>query len=92
MTDEEINELIKEQSQEIEKWSVSEKELSKQEKRHINLLLLKKETLEKIKTAREKGRNHQEFSLTINYGLLTSVGEKYPFLVPFIKSKSSIGI
>ncbi len=92
MTNEEINELIKEQSQEIEKWSASEKELSKQEEHHINLLLLKKETLEKIKTAREKGRNYQEFSLTINYGLLTSVGEKYPFLVPLIKSKSIIGI
>jgi hypothetical protein len=90
MTNEEINELIKEQSEEIEKWSTSEKELSRQEKHHINLLLLKKETLEKIKTAREKGRNHQEFSLTITYGLLTSVGEKYPFLVPFIKSKSSL--
>lgn len=90
MTDEEINELIKEQSKEIEQWSVSERELSNQDKRHINTLLLKKETLEKLKTARKKGRNHQEFSLTITYGLLSSIGEKYPFLIPFIKSKSSL--
>lgn len=90
MTDEEINELIKEQSKEIEQWSISERELSNQDKRHINILLLKKETLEKLKAAREKGRSHQEFSLTITYGLLTSIGEKYPFLIPFIKSKSSL--
>jgi hypothetical protein len=90
MTDEEINELIKEQSKEIEQWSISKGELSNQDKRHINILLLKKETLEKLKAAREKGRYHQEFSLTITYGLLSSIGEKYPFLIPLIKSKSSL--
>jgi len=90
MTNEEIDKLIKEYSEELEKWSVSEKVLSRQDKHHINLLLLKKETLEKIQEARAKGRNYREFSLTINYGLLTSIGEKYPFLIPLIKAKSSI--
>jgi len=92
MTNEEINELIQELSEEIDKWSVSEKELTKKEKNHITFLLLKKETLEKIKEAREQGKAQREYSLTVTYGLLTSLGEKYSFLIPFIKSKSSIGI
>jgi len=90
MTDEEITKLIQELSEELGKLSDSEKPLSKEEKNHINTLLLKKETLEKIKEAREKGRSYQEFSLTMTYGLLTSIGEKHPFLTMFIKSKSGI--
>ena len=90
MTDEEINELIQELSEEIDKLSDSEKPLTKKEKNHINMVLLKKETLEKLKEAREQGKSQQEFSLTMTYGLLTALGEKYPFLIPFIKAKSGI--
>ena len=90
MTDEEITKLIQELSEELDKLSDSEKPLSKEEKNHINTLLLRKETLQKIKEARKKGKSYQEFSLTMTYGLLTSIGEKHPFLATFIKSKSGI--
>lgn len=92
MTDEEINELIQDLVEKIEKLSDPEKPLTKKEKNHKNILLLQLETLEKLKEARAKGKSHQEFSLTITYGLLTSLGEKHPFLMTLIKSKSSIGL
>ena len=92
MTNEEINELIQELSEEIDKLSDPEKTLTKKEKRHQNIILMERETLEKLKEAKEKGKSQQEYSLTVTYGLLTSIGEKYPFLIPFIKAKSGIGI
>ena len=92
MTNEEINELIQELAEEIEKLSDPEKPLTKAEKKHKNMLLLKLETLEKLMEAREKGKSGREYSLTVTYGLLTSLGEKCSFLIPFIKGKSSIGI
>jgi len=92
MTDEEINELIQDLAEKIEKLSDPEKPLTKKEKNYKSILLLQMETLEKLKEAREKGKSQQEFSLTVTYGLLTSLGEKHPLLIPFIKAKSNIGI
>ena len=92
MTNEEIQDTIQDLSRELEELSDSEKELTKQEKRHKTIVELRKETLEKLMEAREKGKSQQEFSLTMTYGLLSSVGEKYPFLVPFLKAKGGIGI
>lgn len=92
MTNEEIEEVIKELSESIDKLSNPEKPLTKKEEGHKSILLLQKETLEKLKVAKEKGDTRQEFSLTVTYGLLTSVGEKYPFLMMLIKAKSGIGI
>ncbi len=66
--------------------------LPEQEVRHREMILLRQLTAYKIKDAKEKGNSHREFSLTINYGLLTSIGEKHPFLMMLIKGKSGIGI
>ena len=90
MTNEEIDVILQEIADELKQWSEYEKELTKQDKRHINLLFAKKDTLEKLKEARAKGKSQQEFSLTVSYGLLTSIGEKYPLLISFIKSKTSL--
>ena len=92
MTNEEMFEIIKELGEEIDKLSDPEKTLSKEEKRHKYILSLRKDLLEKILEARATYRGHREFSLTTTYGAVTSLGEKYPFLIPFIKAKMGIGI
>ena len=64
----------------------SDKSLSKEERRRKEILLLKKEILDKIKDAREKNEKGQELHHTMVYGLLTSLGEKHPYLMALIQS------
>jgi hypothetical protein len=92
MTNEEIFNTIKEINEELDKPSDPEKTLTEEEKRHKYILSLRKDLLEKILEARATYRGHREFSLTMTYGAVTSLGEKYPFLIPFIKAKAGIGI
>jgi len=87
MTDEELQRAIQEVSKELDKLSNREKPLTKKEKRHRQILSLQKETLQKIKEARAKNDTIQERALTIDYGLLTSMAEKHPFLTGFLRSK-----
>ena len=92
MTNEEIFNTIKEINEELDKLSDPAKTLSKEEKRHKHILTLRKDILQQILEARATFRGHREFSLTMTYGAVTSLGEKYPFLIPFIKAKAGIGI
>ena len=87
MTDEELQQEIQNISEAIDRLSNSDKPLTKQEKRRKHILLLKKETLQKIREARAKKDLMQERDLTVTYGLLTSMGEKHPFLTGFLRSK-----
>ncbi len=92
MTDEELLQTIQEVGEGLDKLSDPDKPLTKEEKRRQNLLSLQKETLQQIKEAREKHNATQELSLTIQYGLLSSLGEKHPFLLHFLSSKFRMNI
>jgi len=87
MNDEELQQKIQEVSESIDKLSDPDKPLTKKEEKHKRVLLLMKDTLERIKTAREKGDKGQETANMMNYGLLASYGEKHPFLMHLVKLK-----
>ena len=88
MTNEEIETLIKETSEQIDQLPDDpEKPLTKGEKNHKLVLQLQVETLKKIQTAKEKGSLHQESRACMDYALLVEYGEKHPFLMNFIKSQ-----
>ena len=87
MTDEELQQTIQEISENIDKLSKPDKPLTKKEGNHKRVLLLMRETLERIKVAREKGDKEQEMANMMNYGLLSSYGEKHPILAHLIKMK-----
>ena len=88
MTDEELETLVKEVSESIGKLSDPEKPLTKEEKNHKQVLILQRETLKSIREAKKKGNWQQEIKAGIDYALLTSYGEKHPFLMYYIKSQS----
>ena len=86
MTDEQLQKLIQDVSESLDQLSDPDKSLTKEERNRKQILLLKQETLCKIKEAREKNQKDQEILHTANYGLLTSLGEKHPYLMHLIKS------
>ena len=84
MTDEELQQAIQEISESLDNLPESDEKVPA---RHRALLLSKKETLQKIKEAREKGDNHQELYNSVCYSLLNSWGEKHPYWVHLMMSK-----
>ena len=86
MTDEELQKAIREVSESLNNLPESDKSLSKEDRKRRYVLLLKKDILDKIKEAREKNDKSQELQNTMAYGLLTSVGEKHPYLASLLKS------
>jgi hypothetical protein len=88
MTDEELETLIREMSEEIDRLENSEKPLTREEKRQKTLLQLQKEALERIKAAQEKGNLSQEVKAGVDYALLKQYGKKHPLLINYIKSQS----
>ncbi len=89
MTDEELQQALQEVTESMDKLSDSdpEKPLTKEEKRHKQILVFKKEVLQKIKEARAKNDFNQENAHFLTYGLLTSLGEKHPFLMHLLQAK-----
>ena len=87
MTDEELQQAIQEVSESLDKLSDPDQPLTKEESQRRNVLLLEKETLQKIKEAREKRNVSKELANTITYGILTSVGKKHPFLAHLLQAK-----
>jgi len=87
MNDEELQQTIQDLTESIDKLTNSEKPLTKAEKRHRQILSLQKETLLKMKEARAKNDTIQERNLAVDYGLLTTMGEKHPFLMSFLRTK-----
>ena len=87
MTDEELQEEIQNLSEAIDKLSKSEDPLTKQEKRRKYILPLKKDTLERIKQAKEKKDQSQELKCNIDYALLEEYGEKHPILLHLARMK-----
>ena len=88
MTNEDIEELIREVSEQIGKLSDDpEKPLTKEEKNRKLVLQLRGESLERVKVAKEKGNMQQEIRAGMDYALLTQYGEKHPFLVHIVGSQ-----
>jgi len=86
MTDEELQKEIQDISESINNLSKPDDPLSKEERRCRAVLLLKKETLDKIKDARERNDKNAELHHSMVYGLLTSWGEKHPYLMGLVQS------
>ena len=91
MTDEELEQEIKDISESLDKLSDSDS-LTKQQRRQSYILSLKKAALLNIKEAREKGDNIQEYRSIAQYGMLASYGDKHPLLLFLAKSKFGIGL
>ncbi len=90
MTNEEIFEIINELNEEVAK--IPGEKLTGKERQRKHILNMRVDLLQKILEARLKYRTHKEYELTMLYGAVTSFGEKYPFLIPFIKAKGGIGL
>jgi len=86
MTDEDLELEMQKLSENIDELSKADS-LTKQEKRRQNLLESKKETLERIKQAKEKKNQSQEIKYTMDYALLEEYGEKHPLLLHFARIK-----
>ena len=88
MTDEELETLIQETSEQIAKLSDPEKPLNKEEKKRKLILRLQNDALERIKKAKEKGNQHEEIRAGMDYALFTNYGDKNPLLINYIKSQT----
>ena len=86
MTDQELQEEVRYVTESIDNLPESDKDQSKEERRHRDVLLVRKEMLGRIKQAREKGDKNLELQETMNYGLLTSWGEKHPYLMGLVRA------
>ena len=83
VTDEEMQKLIQDIDERIDN-------LPEKKRRLRKVLLLEKETLQKIKVAREKGDKRGEYSQGVRYEMLKTLGEKHPFLARI--AMSNIGL
>jgi len=81
MTDEELQQKLQNISESLDKLPDSDKPLSKEERRRKHMLLLKKETLLRIKQAKEKKDLNQEIKCNMDYALLEEFGERHPLLL-----------
>jgi hypothetical protein len=91
MTDEELAGLMQEISEAIEGLPESdEKPLTRRERRHKLVLRARKQALEKLKEAREKGNINGETKAVLDYAVLTEYGEKNIFLYNFMRARMSL--
>ena len=90
MTDEELEKLQHELSQQIERLSnIPDQQMSRTERKRQVVLRARKAALDKIKKAREDGSLHQEARASLDYSLLTKYGERNVFLYNFMKARMS---
>ncbi len=88
MTDEELARLMQEISDEIEQLpESSDKPLSRKESKHKLVLRARRQALEKVKEAKEKGSLNSETKAALDYAILTEYGEKNILLYNFMKSR-----
>ena len=87
MTDEELQQTIQDVCENIDKLSDPDKPLTKEEKQHRQRLLFRKEVLYKIEEAKAKQDKDEELHHAMTYGLLTSWGERHPYLMYLMSSK-----
>ena len=84
MTDEELEKTIQEVSESLDNLPEPDEHTPRHRR---EMLLLKKKTLFKIKEAKKKGNSSQELRNSVYYSLLTSWGEKHPFLLSLVMSQ-----
>ena len=90
MTDEELEKLRIDLSQQIERLSrIPDKQMSRTERKRRVVLRARREALDKIKRARDDGSLHQEARASLDYALLTKYGERNVFLYNFMKARTS---
>jgi hypothetical protein len=88
MTGEELEALQRELSQQIERLSnIPDRQMSRKERRHRVVLRARKEALDRVKEAREKGNMHREARANLDYAILTEYGERNVFLFNFMKAR-----
>jgi hypothetical protein len=88
MTAEELEKLTNEISAELEKLTDDpEKPLKYKERRHRSVLRARKDALERMKVAMEKGDFSKETQASLDYGVLTEYGERHPLLFNLVKSQ-----
>ncbi|MFC1915458.1 hypothetical protein ACFLW4_02035 [Chloroflexota bacterium] len=80
-TDEELQQVLQEVSDGLNKLSSSDKQLTEEEKRLRGRLLRRKGILNSIKEAKEKNHKSEELYQYSVYGLLVPWGERHPFLM-----------
>jgi hypothetical protein len=86
MTDEELEKLIQETSEQLDKLSDADKPLAKEERRRKLVLELQGQVLQKIKDAKEKGHLQQEIRACMDYAVLKNYGGKHPLIFNYIHS------
>ena len=86
--------LVKKQElqEEIDNLPAPDASITKKEKRHQQVLLLKKESLIRVQGARQRNNLQDEFANVAMYGLLESWGEKNPILMHIVKARMGINI
>ena len=89
MTNEEIQERMKEIGEGLAKLP-DEKSLTKEQRREHVSLLMEKDALERIKRAREKHSINEEIKSTVDYAVLKSVKNPWLMYLMQIKFKSHI--
>lgn len=87
MTDEELENSIREVTRGLDEMAGLERPLNKDEARKRQMLLMERNTLRRIKEAREKNDINTEHANLANYGLLKSWGAKHPFLAFLLQAK-----
>ena len=81
MSDERLQQALKEAADGLDKLSNSKKPLTKEEKKDRGRLLKRKYILDRIKEAKEKNHRSEELYNSSIYELLVPWGEKHPFLM-----------
>ncbi len=84
MTNEELEKAIQEVSESLDNLPEPDEHIPRL---HREVLLLEKKALLKIKEAKKKGNPSQELYNSVYYSLLTSWGEKHPFLLSLVMSQ-----
>ena len=89
MTDEELDSLIKEFTEQLEQIPQEDRKhpLTKEQRTQRVMLRAKCEALNRIKEARGKGNFRKEVQASMDYNLLVQYGHKHPLLLNFIKSQ-----
>ncbi len=91
MNDTELTDAIKDVEGNLESLKKAEP-LGKQEKRRRNVLEMRRDTLLKIKEAREKGDKSEEFRQIGMYGLLTASEGKHPMFLRMARQRFGMNL
>jgi hypothetical protein len=88
VTDEELDRLTRDISKDIEQLvDDPEKPLNRKERRRKIVLRARRQALDKIKEARQKGNMNQEVKASLEYTLLTEYAEKNILLYNLMKAR-----